>query len=123
MSATQRRQQKGATLLEVLVAVLIFSLGILAVIGMQGTAVRAVIDAKYRSDASFIANATLARAWGDPQNLANLVETDVPIGDLPNGRRTVTINDRQVTVVITWQPPGEGTPHQFVTVGFIGFDD
>jgi len=43
-------------LLEALIAVLIFSMGILAIVGMQASAVRATSDAKYRSDASMLAN-------------------------------------------------------------------
>ena len=48
--------QAGSMLLEALIAILIFSMGILAIVGMQGSAVRATSDAKYRSDASILAN-------------------------------------------------------------------
>lgn len=122
MKIALAKQQTGATLLEALVAVLIFSFGILAVIGMQGAAVRAVSDAKYRADASFIANERLARAWSNPTHLAAFAENDTPIAALPNGRRTTAVDGRRMTVSVRWQPPGEGE-HEFVVVGHIGIDE
>lgn len=50
------RKQEGVMLIEALIGILIFSIGILALIGMQGTAVKNATDARYRSDASYLAN-------------------------------------------------------------------
>ena len=55
-SARPGRLQGGATLLEAIIGILIFSLGILALVGMQALAIKQVNDAKYRADASFYAN-------------------------------------------------------------------
>lgn len=51
-----RSKQSGVMLLEALIAILIFSLGILGVVGMQASAVKANRDAKYRADAGLLAN-------------------------------------------------------------------
>ena len=48
--------QSGIMLLEALIAVLIFSLGILAVIALQAVAIKLTGDAKYRTDATLMAN-------------------------------------------------------------------
>ena len=50
----QRRPQRGQgfVLIEALVAILIFSLGILGMVAMGGTAINAQSDARYRTDAS-----------------------------------------------------------------------
>lgn len=116
------RFQQGATLIEALVAVLIFSIGILAVIGIQALAVQVTADAKYRADASFIANQALGRIWGDPTNLASFAEDHVSIDDLPNGKRTVEINGDRVTVTVNWQQPGETTERQYIVSGYINVD-
>jgi type IV pilus assembly protein PilV len=47
--------QKGAILLESLIAMLIFSMGILALVGLQAAMVSNTSDAKYRSVASYLA--------------------------------------------------------------------
>lgn len=111
--ARPARLQAGATLIEALVAVLIFSIGILAVVGMQAFSVSAVTDAKYRADASFLANQALGRLWGDPANLSVHAESDVDVPGLPQGKRTVEIDGDRAIVTIRWQLPGGGE-HQFV---------
>lgn len=49
------KTQAGSVLLEALIAILIFSIGILAIVGLQAAAVHASAEAKYRVDASFLA--------------------------------------------------------------------
>jgi type IV pilus assembly protein PilV len=107
--------QKGAVLLEALIAILIFSMGILAIAGLQAAMVKNTSDAKYRSDAAFIAQQALGRMWADPNNLPNYVEANTDISNLlPNGKRTVTLPAAggEVAVLVTWQLPGQD-PHQF----------
>lgn len=48
--------QSGVMLLEALIAILIFSFGVLGIVGMQATAINTVQDAKFRSDAALLAN-------------------------------------------------------------------
>jgi len=67
----RRRLQEGVMLLEALIAILIFSVGILALVALQGTAISYVSDAKYRTDASFLVNDLISQIWVDRANLAN----------------------------------------------------
>ena len=46
--------QSGVMLLEALIAILIFSLGILSLVALQATAVQLTSDAKYRTDATLL---------------------------------------------------------------------
>lgn len=79
MPATLRKQS-GLTLIESLISILIFSLGILGLAGLQANAIKMSTDAKYRADAAFLANDLIGRislaapaddaslnfnAWGD----------------------------------------------------------
>src|SRR5262249_17411534 len=63
--------------IEALIAILIFSIGILAIVGMQGVAIKTVTQSKYRSEASFLANEVLSQMWADTANLASY---DYPAG-------------------------------------------
>lgn len=56
-----RSTQAGFTLVEVLVAVLVFSLGILAMAGLQANAIRLSTDAQQRAEATYLADQLLAR--------------------------------------------------------------
>jgi type IV pilus assembly protein PilV len=49
------KQQRGFVLIEAMVAILIFSLGILGMVAMGGTAVTAQSDAQYRTEAAALA--------------------------------------------------------------------
>ena len=50
------KQQQGFFLIEVMIALLIFTLGVLGMIGMGSTAVAAQSDARFRTDAANLAN-------------------------------------------------------------------
>ncbi len=54
---TSRPGQGGFFLIEAMVAILIFALGILGLVAMGGTAVSSQSDAQYRTDASSLADA------------------------------------------------------------------
>lgn len=64
-----RGRERGVMLIEALIAILIFSIGILAVVGMQGVAIKNVTESKYRSEAAFLANELLAQMWTDAGNI------------------------------------------------------
>jgi len=55
--------QSGMALLEALIGILIFSLGILAMVAMQAASVNAVADAQYRIEAVNAANQVLSQMW------------------------------------------------------------
>lgn len=65
-----RAKQSGVALLEALVAILIFSIGLLGLVSLQARAIATTSDAKYRSDAAFLANKIIGVMWGDKANLA-----------------------------------------------------
>jgi len=62
--------QRGVMLIEALVAILIFSIGILAVVGMQAIAIKDVTSAKYRSEAAFLVQELLSQMWTDNGNIS-----------------------------------------------------
>ena len=116
-SPPSRVAQQGVVLLESMIAILIFSLGILALVGLQASMVKNTSDAKYRTDAAFIAQQRLGVMWADPDRLADYLEANTDISALlPNGKRTVTLPAAggEVMVQVTWQLPGQDA-HNFTT--------
>lgn len=121
-------------LLEALVGILIFSLGILSVVGLMAAEIGNVSDAKYRTDASLLANRIIGEMWVDRGNLAgyqyasgappsvltnwvSAVTTTLPgASSVPP---TITVAGNTVTVKIFWKPPRATTPHQYSTVALI----
>lgn len=113
----QHESQRGMALIEGLIAILIFSIGILSIVGLQAANLRQAAEAKYRTDASFLASQTLGMIWADRSNLKD--STGEKVESLPNGKRTVKVVGDQVTVTITWQLPGEKAAHSHVVVAQI----
>lgn len=115
------RAQKGSALLEGLIAVLIFSLGILALVGLQANSMRAVTDSKMRIDASNIAGQRIGEMWAKPGSIDSFKESGTDIPELPGGKRTTTIEGDAtsgyvVTVTVTWQVPGTDEPQTYTAV-------
>ncbi len=55
------RSQRGFTLMEVLVSIVILSLGVLALVKLQANAAKMATDARQRAEATFLADQLVAR--------------------------------------------------------------
>jgi type IV pilus assembly protein PilV len=127
-NAQSPRLQQGVMLLEALIAILIFTIGIVAVMGMQAVSISQVSQAKYRTDASYLANQIIGKMWVDQANLATYVSSgsagrlawDATVAaTLPQGAGTIAIAGRQVTVTVTWRMPDDITTRRYVSVANI----
>lgn len=67
-----RGRQAGFSLIEGLVSILIFSLGILALVGLQANSMKQANNAKYRSDASMLVNGLIGQMWVTDRSAATL---------------------------------------------------
>lgn len=130
---------RGFMLLEVLVALLIFSIGVLGIIGLQAAMTKAQTGSKFRADASFLAQRLIASMWSDRSGLASYGGAncaghtrcsewlDEVARALPGGTATVDVTPladgtvsgvvvaADVTVTITWTPPNEETRNYTTT--------
>ena len=61
MAMNKKRSQSGVFLLEALIAILIFSLGILGMVAMGGTAIASQSDAQHRTEAANFASDIAAK--------------------------------------------------------------
>lgn len=123
MATSLVKVQKGIALLEALIAILIFSFGVLGIVGLQSAMVKGTTQSKFRSDASYIAERRISMMWANPGGLVNGTTT-VPVTELPNGTRTTTVNAAtgEVTVTVKWTAPGE-PQHQYVVNAFVVGND
>lgn len=73
MNAAQSRSlrlTRGYALLEVLVSLVIFSVGVLGVAAMQAVSLKGVGAAKYRTEASILADQLIGMMWADDRTPA-----------------------------------------------------
>jgi type IV pilus assembly protein PilV len=113
------KSQTGSVLLEAMIAILIFSFGILAISGLQGVMIKNTTDAQFRSEASYIAQQQIGKMWANPANLGSFVNQTTILTNLPNGKLKVTsfLNSR-VKIEVSWQAPGQDA-HKYVTTASI----
>ncbi len=134
-----RSSQQGVMLIEALVAILIFTLGVVALMGLQANSIVQVSEAKYRTDASYLASQIIGQMWVDQgppppaapgQNLPNYEAAGfgaraagmrwshprcpgdsptIKVTTPPGGLRTM------VTVTITWKQPEDQITHRYIT--------
>jgi len=122
----QSQTQGGFALLESLIAILIFSIGILSMVGLQAMATRYSTDAKFRSSAGYLASKRISEIWvADRSTITTAFEeTGATLSDLPSGTRSVhvtgdALSGYTATVTINWQLPGDSATHQYETVTII----
>ncbi len=119
-----QRAQTGFTLIEVLVALLICSFGLLGIVGLQARAMQYSVSAEDSGRAILLANEITTEMYTlKTLNLPTTV-TDAwqlrvvtpSAGGLPGGQGTVSVAGNVATVTIQWRAPGtSGTQNQYVT--------
>jgi type IV pilus assembly protein PilV len=140
------RDQRGSFILEALIAILIFSFGVLGIVALQAQSIKATNESQYRAEAVYLANSLLATMWSDkfatlksyydkdggqlgyttfaadvaailPGGGANPPNVQVFMpGDAPEIPSTTSAI---VKVNIFWHAPGEPR-HEYMTYGVIG---
>ena len=116
MTMTNRSlPQRGFTLIEMLVAILIFSFGLLGFVGLQARAIQFSVGAEDSNRAALLANDMAATMV-----LKNTVDTTVlateitawqdraassSAGGLPNGTASAANTGNVATLTLTWRAP------------------
>ncbi len=119
-----QKSQSGFTLIEVLVALLICSFGLLGIVGLQARAMQYSVSAEDSGRAILLANEITTEMYTLktltlPTTVTNAWATRVATpsaGGLPGGIGTVEVAGRVATVTIQWRAPGtSSTQNQYVT--------
>ena len=133
------RSQSGVMLIEALIALLIFSIGILGIIGLQASAVQQSTDAKNRAEAAYLADQLMGQMWVDNRAVPNLqakyqscgssctgywawygtVKTVLPGVDdsIPDTQPQVSVDNQGiVTISLFWRATSDdasSSPHRY----------
>ncbi len=123
-----RRAAGGFAMIEALIALLIFTLATLGLVGLQASMLRANSGAKFRADAAYLASDLVGTMWTDSPNLLSYTTTGCAshttcqawatrlTARLPGASYTIAPQaSGQVEISISWSVPSEGT-HAFRTV-------
>ena len=130
--------QSGGSLLEGLLAILIFSVGVLSLLMLLSATLVETGNARYRSEASLLASDLIAQMWTGDRSLTQLrekftksesedykrwlatVHARLPgTSDTTNLPKISIDDNRQVKILMRWQAPGDGKTHQLLTLATI----
>jgi type IV pilus assembly protein PilV len=121
-STALRKQEAGITLIEVLVSLLIFSLGFLGLVGLQARAVQFSSGAENRSRAALLANEIVSTMWTQQSTSLSSSQieawqarlSDMAVSGLPNVQGIISPPDTDGTVTITikWHAPSNKSTDQ-----------
>jgi len=129
-----KKNQSGVLLIEVLFSILIFSFGILGLVGLQAVASQNSVSAEDRNTASTLANDLISQMYirktsrlaldadslmgANPTGLSadiGVWQTRVTNSGLTNATGAVTVNNGITTITITWRAPSKTTNNRYVT--------
>jgi type IV pilus assembly protein PilV len=124
----------GSALIESLISLLVFSIGLLSLLALLTATIKESDNARYRSEASLLASDLVSRMWSGERSLIALrqrfdqrsdeyqqwlqrVQSALPGASTERNMPQLLINDqRQITLTLYWQAPSETERHQLVTV-------
>lgn len=118
---TRRHGVAGMSLIEVLVAVLLISFGLLGLVSLQTRSVQMSVSAEDRQRAALLASELASEMWSLnnvnlPANITTgwIARVATPAaGGLPNGVGTVTLSGvapaQVARITVTWRPPSAAT--------------
>lgn len=132
----KKNHQSGSVLLEALISILIFAFGVLALFGMQATALKNMSQSNYRATAVFMASQLIGSVQGDINHLADYQYTvgttnakvDPWLAELtaalPQAGATVAVDNANstITVTVSWQAPGDTTGHQHQVSTYVSYN-
>lgn len=119
------RLERGASLVEGMIAILIFSIGILGLMALYGASIKNSTDAQYRSEASYLVNSVIAKMrlhdagtvtadFASPdgaqylQWLADMATANAALPGMGTNPPTIIFLGRQATVTVSWQAKSDG---------------
>ena len=117
---------RGISLIEVLVVVVMFSFGLLGLVGLQARALQVSVSAEDSNRAALLASEAAATMWNNNTETLDAAVVaawaarvaDATASGLPGGVGTVVVTDGVARITVSWVPPGQGAsaqPSQYIT--------
>ena len=124
MQAT-KKSQTGSFVIEALISILLFAVGIVALVMIVAQGTNQVGQSKYRNEASYLAGELIGDMWVSPSSLSAFAASNdwnSRVAALPGGQATYPVSGTQVAIDISWNDnkvSGVGATHHYTTTAVI----
>jgi type IV pilus assembly protein PilV len=116
------RSERGGFLLEALVGILIFTLGVIGLFALQARAIGYTSDVQYRGQAAYLANAYLSKMWAMPRATLTTLFDNAGEAEYDAFQAAILVGPRRLPgaddpalapnpLVTITQPPAGGLPN------------
>ena len=131
-------KQRGETLISALMSILIFSVGIMAVLGLMTTVLIETSNTQYRVKANEIASNTISMMWLGDRSVAKLkenyaqsegegykiffalVKSSLPGTTIEKNKPSIDVDNKGlINISIKWQRPSDLQSHKITMSTFI----
>ncbi len=117
--------QRGMSMIEVLIVIVLFSFGLLGMVGLQARATQTSVSAEDNNRAALLANELATWMWSSNTvslPSASIADWNTRVADatslgLPGGAGEVVVTGNVARITITWRPPhlAAGDSRRYVT--------
>jgi type IV pilus assembly protein PilV len=126
MNAQRTSPPRGISLIEVLIVIVLFAVGLLGLIGLQARAQQASVNAEDSQRAALLAQDIVSTMWGAgtvtlPAATVDAWQTQVADAagrGLPGGDGSVAVTGNVARITVAWTPPqaaSGASAHRYVT--------
>ncbi len=119
MSRAYTRRQQGMALLEALISILLFSIGVLGVVALQAKASQFSVDSEDRTRAALLVNEIVSQMWdagstSDCSSIASSTLSSRSDLSLPSSSVSCATDSTSsvVTITMTWKAPWRKSSEQ-----------
>jgi len=110
---SRAQPQRGISLIEVLIVIVLFAFGLLGVVGLQARAVQISVNGEDSQRAALLAQEIASAMWGAGTvtlPAATITAWQTQVADptargLPSGAGTIAITTNVARITVSWTPP------------------
>jgi type IV pilus assembly protein PilV len=119
----RRSRSRGFSMIEALVSIVLLSVGLIGLVGLQARAIQVSVGAEDSSRAALLANELVSSMWAARTvSLSSTVITawqsrvaDPMVAGLPNGVGSVSVASNVATITVTWRATSATSDNRYIT--------
>lgn len=145
MKSECKRRQGGALMIEAMIGILVFTIAVLGIVGLQANLMKETQQSRFRVEAGYLVNGLVSSLWGDavanhanydytgdcaaspapPAALAQWCAAAAALlpalqVDIAITAGTPSLSPTEADITLNWQMPNDTSPRRYQAAALIG---